>query len=353
MKLHLSVLLLSVLAVGPVLAADGSPPLLKVGIIGLDTSHVPAFTKLFNNPKAERELAGFRVVAGYPGGTDYPPSRDRVAKFTEGLRTAGVEIVDTIPELLSKVDVVLLESVDGRIHLQEAIPVIQAKKPVFIDKPVAGSLVDAMAIYELARRNDVPCFSSSSYRFNPAIIGMKNSEQVGELLGAEAWGPLSYQEGTPDLCFYGIHTVEALFTLMGGGCESVTRVKTKNADLVAGVWSGERLGTFRGIRTGKSTAGVVAFGRNGIVTSMEGVSYEPLCREIAKFFRTRQVPVAPEVTIEMFAFMEAADESIRRGGQPVRIDEVLKKAAGQVDARLQEMMSSEKPVEKAVTGQGS
>src|SRR4051794_21299106 len=102
---------------------------IRAGIIGLDTSHVPAFTKLFNNTSASSELGGIKVVAGYPGGTDYPPSRDRVAKFTEQVRGMGVEIVDSIPKLLEKVDVVMLESVDGRIHLQEAIPVIKAGKP--------------------------------------------------------------------------------------------------------------------------------------------------------------------------------------------------------------------------------
>src|SRR6185503_13380066 len=129
---------------------------LRAGMIGLDTSHVPAFAKIFNNPQASGDLAGIKVVAGYPGGTDIPMSRDRVKGFTEQLRGMGIEIVDTIPQLLEKVDVVLLESVDGRIHLQEAIPVIQADKPLFIDKPVAGSLADAIVIYDLAKKQNVP-----------------------------------------------------------------------------------------------------------------------------------------------------------------------------------------------------
>src|SRR5437667_3770696 len=148
-------------------AADQIP--LRAGMIGLDTSHVPAFAELFNNPKATGEIAGIRIVAGYPGGTDIPASRDRVGKFTEQLRGMGIEIVKTIPKLLEKVDVVLLESVDGRIHLQEAVPVLKAGKPLFIDKPVAGSLADAIVIYELARKHNVPCFSSSSLRFSPGI----------------------------------------------------------------------------------------------------------------------------------------------------------------------------------------
>src|SRR5213079_3404744 len=100
---------------------------IRIGIIGLDTSHVPAFTGLFNDPKAEGDLAGFKVVAGYPGG-----SKDVKASYTR------VEIVDSIDKLIEKVDVVLIESVDGRPHLEQAIPVLKAKKKVFIDKPIAG-----------------------------------------------------------------------------------------------------------------------------------------------------------------------------------------------------------------------
>src|SRR5213594_1057931 len=160
-------------------AAD--PAKLRAGMIGLDTSHVPAFAKIFNNPKSTGDDAGIRIVAGYPGGTDIPASRDRVKGFTEQLRGMGIEILDSIPKLLEKVDVVLLESVDGRIHLQEAIPVIEAGKPLFIDKPVAGSLADAIVIYELAKKHNLPCFSSSSVRFSPGIQELLQDEKLGAL----------------------------------------------------------------------------------------------------------------------------------------------------------------------------
>src|SRR5437867_12988833 len=157
---------------------------IRAGMIGLDTSHVPAFAKIFNNPKATGDIAGIRIVAGYPGGTDIPASRDRVKGFTEQLRGMGIEILDSIPKLLEKVDVVLLESVDGRIHLQEAIPVIEAGKPLFIDKPVAGSLADAIVIYELAKKHNLPCFSSSSVRFSPGIQELLKNEKLGTIEGA-------------------------------------------------------------------------------------------------------------------------------------------------------------------------
>ncbi len=303
-------------------------------MIGLDTSHVPAFTRLFNDPKATGDVAGIKVVAGYPGGTDYPPSRDRVERFTQGMREAGVEIVNTIPELLEKVDVVLLESVDGRIHLEEAIPVIKARKPVFIDKPLAASLVDAVVILELAKKYNVPCFSSSSLRFGDEIQAALNNDAIGEIVGAATWGPSGYQPGTPDLCFYGIHGVEALFTLMGPGCQTVSRVQTDQGDEVIGTWSGNRIGTFRGIRRGSSSFGAIVFGSKSIQQVPTTASYRGLCHQIGRFFRTGKAPVDPETTIEIFAFIEAADESKRQGGKPVAIADVLEKARREAAAKL-------------------
>jgi predicted dehydrogenase len=303
-----------------------APKPLRAGMIGLDTSHVPSFAKLFNGPKATGELAGIRIVAGYPGGTDFGPSKTRVAKFTEDLRGMGVEIVDSIPKLLEKVDVVFIESVDGRIHLKEAAPVIKAGKPLFIDKPAAGTLADAIAIFDLAALNKVPCFSSSSVRFGAGLQELRKNPALGTIAGASTWGPCSYQEGTPDLFFYGIHGVEALYTLMGTGCETVTRVQADDADLVTGVWKNGRVGTYRGLRRNKAEFGAVAFGAKAIVPMTKGDGYEPLCREIGKFFRSGVAPVPAAETIEVMAFMEAADESKRQGGKPVALADVMAKA---------------------------
>jgi len=323
-----------VLLISVTSADDAKLKPLRAGIIGLDTSHVPAFTKIFNAAEPAEDVAGIRVVVGYPGGTDYGPSRTRVEGFTNGLRAAGVEIVDTIPKLLERVDVVLLESVDGRIHLEEAIPVIKAGKPLFIDKPVAASLVDAITIFEFAKKHKVPCFSSSSLRYGKDMLETLNDENLGEIVGAATWGPCDYQAGTPDLCFYGIHGVEALFTLMGRGCETVTRTQTDRGDAVVGVWNGARIGTFRGIRKGSASFGAVAYGSKGIKPMATGSSYANLCHQIGRFFRTHEAPVDADTTIEIFAFMEAADESKRQGGKPVAVANILAKAKSEAAVKL-------------------
>jgi hypothetical protein len=308
---------------------------LRAGMIGLDTSHVPAFAKLFNNAKDDPDLRTIRIVAGYPGGTDLPASRDRVKGFTDQLRGMGIEIVDSIPALLEKVDVVLLESVDGRIHLQEAVPVIKARKALFIDKPIAGSLADAMAILDLARQLNVPCFSSSSLRFGPGLQEVLKNDKLGTIVGAATWGPCSYQEGIPDMFFYGVHGIEPLFVLMGKGCETVSRVQTADTDLVSGVWKDGRIGTYRGIRRNRADFGAIAFGSKAILQAGREGGYEQLCREIGRFFATGKPPVSADETIEIFAFMEAADESKRQGGKPVSLATVIAKAKNEAAKLVQ------------------
>ena len=303
---------------------------LRAGIIGLDTSHVPAFTKLFNNPKADGDLAGIKVVAGYPGGTDMPASKDRVAKFTEQVRGMGVEIVDSISKLLEKVDVVLIESVDGRIHLKEAREVFQSGKLVYIDKPIAGTLPETIALFELAKKHHVKTWSSSSSRFGPDLVALKGNAEVGDILGVTTWGPCSYQSGTPDLFFYAIHGIESLFMLMGAGCETVARSKGVASDQVTGMWKDGRIGTYRGIVKGKAEFGAMVYGSKSVQQGGKTVSYEALCRQIGKFFRTGEPPVSEAETIEIFTFMEAADESLRQGGKPVALADVLAKAKAEV-----------------------
>lgn len=314
--------------------ADGKS--MRLGMIGLDTSHVPAFAKVLNDPQATGNLARMDVVAAFPGGSpDLPSSRDRVAGYTAELEKMGIEIVDSIELLLTKVDAVLLESVDGRPHLQQAIPVIKARKPLYIDKPLAGSLADALAIDLLAKKYDSRWFSSSSLRFSPSIHKYRTDpEWKGKVVGAMAWSPCPLEDTHPDLFWYGIHGVESLYTAMGSGCSSVSRTYTPGSDIVSGTWIDGRIGTFRGIRDGRQDYGLIVFGRDKIDTTAKYEGYEPLVRAIADFFAGGPVPIEPSETIELMAFMTAAQRSRERSGQSVTIAEVMEEANRQAASRI-------------------
>lgn len=311
-----------------VYANKGPAPGKRVGLIGLDTSHVTAVTKSLNTPKPGADWGGYKVVAAYPtkGSADMKESIGRLAGFTEKVKEMGVEIVDSIEELLKRVDVVLLESVDGRRHLSEAIPVLKSGKRMFIDKPIAASLSDAMVIFDAAKKYNVPIFSASSLRY---ITGAKEiaAGKIGKILGVDAYGDCYIEPHHPDLVYYGIHGVEILYSLMGTGCKSVTRLHLNDTDMVVGTWEGDRVGSFRGMRTGTRDMGATVFGEKGIEALNDSSSgYDPLWVKIIEFFNTGVVPVSAEETLEEFAFMEAADESRRNGGASVSIESIMQKA---------------------------
>jgi hypothetical protein len=295
---------------------------LRVGVIGTDTSHVPAFAKLLNGDATVADhIAGARVVAAFKGGSkDIEESASRVDQFADELRAKyGVEIVPDIAALLSKVDVVLLSSVDGRVHLEQARPVIAAHKPLFIDKPLAATLDDAREIARLAKAAGVPWFSSSSLRFGAIGTAMK----LPNLTGALTWGPGPFEPHHPlELAWYAIHPVELLYTIMGTGCESVTRIAGKDVDAIVGRWKDGRIGTVNAVRP-YSDYGAIAFrGRESVESHPKAgaaTDYRPLVQEIVKFFQTGKTPVPNEETLEIFAFMDAAQRSKEQGGKAVAL----------------------------------
>jgi Oxidoreductase family, NAD-binding Rossmann fold len=301
---------------------------MRIGIIGLDTSHVTAFTKLINDTSAPNHVPGGKVVAAFKSSSpDIPSSVDRVEQYTTELQNVfGVKLVPSIEQLCREVDCVMIESVDGRPHLAQARPVFAAKKRLFIDKPLAGSLHDVLEVFRLSKESGVPVFTASAYRFYDSMVELKKIP-VGEIRSAISYGPAHLEEHHPDLFWYGIHPTEALYTVMGRGCESVVRTHTEDTDVVAGIWSKGRVGVLQGIRTKPLPHKVTIFGTDGFAEQKSvGDDYAPLVREIMRFFETGVAPVASEETIEMFAFMEAADESKRRGGQRVSLSDVLAKA---------------------------
>jgi hypothetical protein len=297
---------------------------LRIGIIGCDTSHAVAFTETLNNPAAPGHVPGGKVVAAFKGGSqDIPASTSRVEGYARTLQEKyGVTFYNTIEEMCEHVDAVLLESVDGRPHLEQAKPVLRAKRPVFIDKPMAGSLQDVKEIFRLAKKAHVPVFSSSSLRFGTNTQAVSHGS-LGKVFYAETYGPCEIEPHHPDLFWYGVHGVEALYTVMGTGCESVQRRTTADGKIeVLGTWPGGRTGVFR---EGKDFHGL-ARGSKGEAPAGSLDGYAPLLVEVMKFFQTGRAPVQPAETIEIFAFMEAADASKAAGGSPIKVKTILKQS---------------------------
>lgn len=317
------------LSVIPMAAASVSAADLRVGMIGLDTSHTVAFAKVLNDPKSPDYVPGAVVTAAYRSGSPDMPEKSmgRVEGYAKDLSEKyNVKLYDSIEELLKNVDVVMIENVDGRKHLEIAKIVFPTGKPVFIDKPLAGTLKDGIEIVRLAKQHNVPFFSASSLRYSGNIVAFA-AEKGKSVQSLVAHSPCELEPHHPDLFWYGVHGVETLYAVLGKGCKTVARVSAPNTEVVTGVWEDGRTGTFLGYRQAKAGYGYKAIlTEGGAVNEEIKANYVPMLRVIVDFFKTRKPPVSNDEMIEVLAFMEAADESKRQGGKPVAIADVMKAA---------------------------
>ena len=293
--------------------------MIKLGIVDFDTSHSVEFTKRLNHIDVPEEqwVEGARVTMGWPGESAIAPA-EVIKERTEILRKYGVEIVDDPKEMIGKVDGVLIEAVDGSVHLERARPFLEAGVPMFVDKPFACSLKDAVEMAELARKKDVPIFSSSSLRYALEVVEVEEkADEFGKVLGAHAWSPAPTHPRNPGLFHYGIHGVETLYALMGRGCESLRCIHTDDAEVVVGKWRDGRIGVVRGTRKGPHAYGFTVWCERRVHSASINVAYiyRELLKRIVEMFRTGKPPLDIEETLEIVAFIESALESANRGGR--------------------------------------
>lgn len=296
--------------------------MIRIGLVDCDTSHVVAFTQRLNHVGIGEEhwVEGGQVVAAVPGRSAIGP--ERIPGFVEKLREYGIEILERPEELLGKIDAVMIESADGGVHLERALPFVEAGLPLFVDKPFAASLADARKLVEAARRRGVPLTSASALRYCPEVLDVPaRAGELGAVLGVDAYTPASLHPRNPGLLHYGVHGVETVYALMGTGCRSVRCVFEEGAEVVVGRWADGRLGTVRGTRRGSYAMGFTCFCEKGVVPAQVNVPrlYRDLLVVVVEMFRTGRWPLGPEELLEPVAFQEAALRSKERGGEEVAL----------------------------------
>lgn len=296
----------------------------RIGIIGLDTSHAIAFTKLLNNPSEYWHVKGGKVTHAFPSGSSgFPLSASRVGKFTEDIQESyDVEIVDSI-EVIAKIsDAILLESVDGGQHLEQLKQIITYQKPVFIDKPFALNTKDADDMIALSKEYNTPIMSTSALRFAEGLQFVLTHTDKRKIIGADCFGPMDILPEQPGFYWYGIHAIEMLFTILGEGSDSVITETTKDHDQITAKWKDGRIGTVRGNRAGNSSFGALIHFEDG--TEYVDVSldkkpfYASLLEHIIDFFEKKEAKVPLSETREVIRFIEAANES-RESGEKVSL----------------------------------
>ncbi|MFD0713772.1 Gfo/Idh/MocA family protein [Paenibacillus sp. GCM10027626] len=289
--------------------------LLKIGMIGLDTSHCELFAELLNKPDHPFHVPGGRVTIAYPGGSDdFELSYSRVGMYTNQLRDEfAVQIVDSMERVAEEADALLLTSVDGRVHLEQFARIAPYRKPVFVDKPFAVSTKEARAIVDIAAEWQVPMFSCSSLRYAEPLVNILRETESGAIIGADCYGPMPVVPTQPPLFWYGIHTVETLYVIMGKGCVSVTVRMNEDHEVIVGVWRDGRIGTARGNRKGSRAFGGMIHREKATHFVDTYASPKPssagLLEAAMQMFRTGRQPIDADEMIEIVRFLEAANES--------------------------------------------
>ncbi|WP_263409435.1 Gfo/Idh/MocA family oxidoreductase [Terriglobus tenax] len=287
---------------------------LRLGIVGTDSTHAVEFTRTFNDASAPNHTAGAHVVAAYRGGNPaLTLSRDRIERISTTLsHELSIPFVTAIAELCPKVDGILILSVDPASRVREFEQAASCGKPVFLDKPLGGSLPDALRLSRIAARKHVAWFTASALRYSITTPPVS-------LQAAELWGPGDLgrpdQGYTLDLAWYGIHTLEAMYALLGPGVTQVSRTQHGDADTLHCIWQDGRTATVHLIRPDYSF-GALLFqqGANQPERIDLKVSYPALLQQVVLFMKTGKPPVSSEETLEVFRLMQASQVSLRHHG---------------------------------------
>ncbi|MFS0823265.1 Gfo/Idh/MocA family protein [Bacillus sp. 1P02SD] len=296
---------------------------LKIGMIGLDTSHATAFTKLLNDPSHPFYVGGGKVVMAHPvSSSDFKLSYSRVGPITKEVEQLGVQIVHTMEEVAEHCDAILIESVDGRVHLNQVSKLCKFKKPLFIDKPFCLTTSDAGRIVELADQYETPIMSSSALRYAESLNMALAIKDKGKIIGADCFGPMENVATQPGYFWYGIHAIEMLYTIVGSGAKHVRSESNEDFDVIVSEWKDGRLFSVRGNRKGNGDFGaVIHFEKGSEYVSIQSSSkpfYASLLENIIDFLKDGKTRVPMNETLEIIRFIEAANES-RETGKKVYI----------------------------------
>lgn len=302
-----------------------SQAMIRIGLVGLDTSHSVAFTKCLNKPGDPEHVAGGKVIAAFPGGSpDFELSISRVSGFTRTLTEEyGVQLKDSPAAVAEAVDLLVLGSCDGRVHRRQFEETVGYHRPTFIDKPLATTSADAKAIFDLAARENVPVMSCSALRYAENLVeALDNPDDLGAIVGVDVYGPMAEQPTQPGLFWYGIHHTEVLQRVMGNGCKQAHAVRNADHDVITFTYADGRMASVRGMRKGHSRFGAVIHREKGPqfvdVSGGKRSYYAGMLDAIMRSLPIRKSDIRPEETLEVIRIIEAANES-RNTGKPVAI----------------------------------
>jgi len=291
--------------------------MLKLGIVGLD-GHGPVFANVVNGP--DPKVEGARVVAAMPVPSAMIPD-EKLRENVEKTRALGIEILDDPKELASRVDGVLILHDDGSKHLELAKRFAPFGKPMFVDKPFETTAEKARALVDECRHYSTPVLSASSLRFSKELTEALVSDGGGAITSAMAYSPYSPKPTMPGWIYYAVHCVEPLFQILGKGCTQLSCLPGDLGPVAIGEWSGGRTGIAKATARPNWSYGFAIWREKADQLAVVDTQYiyPALLAQVKAFIETGTSPVDPDQSVQVVAFMEAANESMANGGKPVAL----------------------------------
>jgi len=304
---------------------------LKLGIMGMSpgNGHPYSWAAICNGyDKKAMAKCPFPVIPQYLA--KQPPATMRLEgteathvwtqdkKISKHIAAASLikNIVDDATDMIGQVDAVILARDDGENHLQMAQPFIEANVPILIDKPLTdrqGDLRQFIKYYEAGKT----IMSCSSARYSHSIMAFKKNNKVGKILTANGVSPKYWRT-------YGIHVIEGIYAVMGGGIEAVQNVGKKDEEIVHLQYKDGRhavLQTFAHITSGN----MFFYGEKGCQEVGDPDSFfqfKNMISHFVEYLKTGQPPFDWHETIETIKVVIAGEKSLNEGGRIVRLDEI-------------------------------
>lgn len=285
----------------------------RIGMVGVNTYHAEAFTRIFNGSSGEApRIADARITHVWAG--DHP---ERLAEL-EALLGPYEAHVHTMTDMLEQVDgVLILDDTDGgRRHAELATPFLQEGMPVFVDKPMTTDYADAVHLFDLAAEHHAPLFSSSALRF-PVELDHDAIAALGKLSTIISIGPEEW-------FYYGVHAVEVVGAVTDDRPETVYRIALPAKDIAVVTYKSGLASVIMTLRDAGYLFKVAVYGEHGSYSFSVDDGMGFYTNEMAAFVEmigTGTPPITREQTLDVLAILHAGIRSVDEG-RTVRIDEI-------------------------------
>jgi len=291
--------------------------MIKVAIIGLDTSHSIMFAHHMQDPDCvpDQLVPGLRAVTCLRFETPFQDKQGLDGRQSK-LESWGVKVTTRFDEAVADCDAIMVEINDGSFHREYFEKVAALGKPVFLDKPLAGSLDDGRAIIQLMRKHNTRVWSGSSVPFCPEVDGTRS--RFTQIKRAHVFGALGAAPAGDSFVWYGVHTIEMLQRIMGPGALSVRALETRDSIITVVDYGAGREGVVEAIRGmgiyGGRIQGLMNKEKKVVpfVCNSASAHRDILCL-IKTFFEGGATPVDMRTTFEGLAMMTATRQSIETG----------------------------------------